>query len=165
MQIFLDLKDKQERANYIKFMEEVFSASFHLVRLLKTRKPIYCYKSKDSKLNICWIRCENFNAIKILASEKISEKSIYLITCTPQKVIQEARKKQVFNLYKNFYVPENFNENDFLQIKKGKLYGMDFNPAQCELTLFRLSSIHNNAISLIHSFKKIYPLLESRFYG
>lgn len=165
MQIFLDLKDKQERANYIKFMEEVFSTSFHLVRLLKTRKPIYCYKSKDSKLNICWIRCENFNTIKILASEKISEKSIYLITCTPQKVIQEARKKQVFNLYKNFYVPENFNENDFLQIKKGKLYGMDFNPAQCELTLFRLSSIHNNAISLIHSFKKIYPLLESRFYG
>lgn len=165
MQIFLDLKDKQERANYIKFMEEVFSTSFHLVRLLKTRKPIYCYKSKDSKLNICWIRCENLNATKILASEKISEKSIYLITCTPQKVIQEARKKQVFNLYKNFYMPENFNENDFLQIKKGKLYGMDFNPAQCELTLFRLSSIHNNAISLIHSFKKIYPLLESRFYG
>lgn len=165
MQIFLDLEDKQERSNYINFMEEVFSTSFHLVRLLKTRKPIYCYKSKDSKLNICWIRCENFNAIKILASEKISEKSIYLITCTLQKVIQEARKKQVFNLYKNFYVPENFNENDFLQIKKGKLYGMDFNPAQCELTLFRLSSIHNNAISLIHSFKKIYPLLESRFYG
>lgn len=46
MQIFLDLEDKQERANYIKFMEEVFSTSFHLVRLLKTSKPIYCYKSK-----------------------------------------------------------------------------------------------------------------------
>lgn len=164
MQIFLDLKDKQERANYIKFMEEVFSTSFHLVRLLKTRKPIYCYKSKDSKLDICWIRCENFNAIKILASEKISEKSIYLITCTPKKVIQLARKKQVFNLYKNFFIPADSKDDDFLQVKKGKLYGMDFNPAQCELTLFRLSSIHNKTISLKHSFKKVYPLLESRFY-
>lgn len=165
MQIFIDLEDNQERSNYIKFMEEVFSTSFHLVRLLKTRKPIYCYKSKDSKLDICWIRCENFNAIKILTSEKISEKSIYLITCTPQKVIQETRKKQVFNLYKNFHIPANFNENDFMQVKNGKSFGMDFNPAPCELTLFRLNTVHNNAISLKHSFKKIYPLLESWFYG
>lgn len=165
MQIFLDLKDKQERANYIKFMEAVFSTSFHLVRLLKTRKPIYSYKSKDSKLNICWIRCENFNAIKILTSEKISEKSIYLITCTPQDVIQETRIKQAFNLYKNFFMPADLKDNDFQQIKNGKLFGMDFNPAPCELTLFRLSSVHNNAISLKHSFKKVYPLLESRFYG
>ena len=165
MQIFLDLEDNQERSNYIKFMEEVFSTSFHLVRLLKTRKPIYCYKSKDSKHDICWIRCENFNAITILKNENISEKSIYLITCTPQDVIQEARKKQVFNLYKNFFIPADLKDNDFQQVKNGKLYGMDFNPAQCELTLFRLSSVHNNTISLKHSFKKIYPLLESRFYG
>lgn len=165
MQIFLDLEDKQERANYIKFMEEVFTTSFHLVRLLKTKNPIYCYKSKESKLDICWIRCENFNAKKILKNEKISEKSIYLITCTPQKVIQKARYKQTYNLYKNIFIPANLEENDFLQIKKGKEYGMDFNPAMCELTLFRLSSFHNNQISLKHSFKKIYPLLESRFYG
>lgn len=165
MQIFLDIEDNQERSNYIKFMEEVFSTSFHLARLFKTRKLIYCYKSKDSNLDICWIRCENFNAIKILASEKISEKSIYLITCTPQDVIQETRIKQVFNLYKNFFIPADLKDNDFQQIKNGKLFGMDFNPAPCELTLYRLSSVHNTAISLKHSFKKVYPLLEGRFYG
>ena len=165
MQIFLDLEDKQERANYIKFMEEVFSTYFHFVRLLKTSKPIYCYKSKNSKLDICWIRCENFNAKTILKNEKISEKSIYLITCTPQEVIQKVRYKQTYNLYKNIFVPANSNENDFLQIKKGIEYGMDFNPTMCELTLFRLNSIYDNTISLKHSFKKVYPLLESRFYG
>lgn len=165
MQIFLDLEDKQERANYIKFMEEVFSTSFHFVRLLKTSKPIYSYKSKNSKLDICWIRCENFNAKTILKNEKISEKSIYLITCTPQEVIQKVRYKQTYNLYKNIFVPANSNENDFLQIKKGIEYGMDFNPTMCELTLFRLNSIYDNTISLKHSFKKVYPLLESRFYG
>lgn len=165
MQIFLDLEDKQERANYIKFMEEVFSTSFHFVRLLKTSKPIYCYKSKNSKLDICWIRCENFNAKTILKNEKISEKSIYLITCTPQEVIQKVRYKQTYNLYKNIFVPANSNENDFLQIKKGIEYGMDFNPTMCELTLFRLNSIYDNTISLKHSFKKVYPLLESRFYS
>lgn len=165
MQIFIDLEDNQERSNYIKFMEELFSSSFHLARLLKTRKPIYCYKSKDSKLDICWIRCENFNAITILKNEKISEKAIYLITCTPQNVIQKARVKQVFSLYKNFFIPADLKDNAFQQIKNGKSFGMDFNPAPCELTLFRLSSVHNNAISLKHSFKKVYPLLESRFYG
>ena len=165
MRIYLDLKDRKERSNYIKFMEEVFSTSFHLSKSIKLKRQIYCYTSKKSKFDICWIRCENFNSITLLASETINEKRIYLITCTPQDVIQNVRKRQLLNLYKNIYLPLENKENDFLSVMAGKSYGMNFNPAQCELNLFRLKSVHKLEVCLEQSFNKVYPLLESRFYG
>lgn len=79
MRIYLDLKDKEERSNYIKFMEEVFSTPFHLSKSIKCNRRIYCYTSNDSNFDICWIRCENFNCITTLLKEEILEKEIYLI--------------------------------------------------------------------------------------
>lgn len=165
MRIYLDLKDKEERYNYIKFMEEVFSTSFHLNKSIKCNSRIYCYTSKDSNFDICWIRCENFNCITTLSKEEILQKKIYLITCTPQVVIQKSRTKQITNLYKDMYVPAECNENKNLPVMFGQLYGMDFNPTQCELNLFRLHSTHKIEVCLEHSFRKVYPLLERRFYG